>query len=99
MPCRASWRKRVAVPRREKKPWATWVLMLLALVSVLLLPDWTNSGSSRPLWLFLCPVALGLAGALFAAQSGHFRWAVISALWGFALIQGIIAAVTVIGGP
>lgn len=83
----------------SKKPLVTWALMFLSLVSVLLIPDWTNSGSTRPMRILAVPVMLSLAGAYFAAQAGHFRWAMIAAFWGFVLVQGIIVAVTLIGGP
>lgn len=77
----------------------TWVLMGLALGAVLLLPDWTGSGTNRPLWLLALPPVLGLAGAAFALYTRHFGWAVLSAVWGFALIQGLVMVVTLISGP
>lgn len=83
----------------SKKPVVTWALMFLSLVSVLLMPDWTNSGGSRPMWIFAIPVVLSLVGASFAAQAGYFRWAMIAAFWGFALVQGLIVAMTLTGGP
>lgn len=85
-----------SVPSR---PVTTWVLMFLAAVVVLLLPDWTGSGALRPLWLFSVPVLLGVAGAVFALKAGHLWWAVIAALWGFLLIQALIIATTLISGP
>lgn len=81
------------------RPIATWTSMLLALVVVLLLPDWTGSGSNRPVWLFLVPVSLGLLGAGFAVYTRNFWWALASALWGFVLIQGLVVAMTLISGP
>ena len=83
----------------ERRPTATWVLMLLALVFVLLMPDWTGPGSNRPLWLFLIPIFLGLLGAAFAVYTRNFWWAFASALWGFVLIQGLVIVVTLISGP
>ena len=83
----------------EHRPTATWVLMLLALVFVLLIPDWTGSGRSRPVWLFLTPIFLGLLGAAFAVHTRHFWWAFASALWGLVLIQGLVIVVTLISGP
>lgn len=81
------------------KPIVTWVFMALALVVVLFMPDWTGSGSNRPLWLFLVPIALGIAGAAFALRSRHLWWTLFSALWGFALVQGLVLVVTLISGP
>lgn len=86
-------------PVHAKRPVATWTLMACAVASVLLIPDWTNSGGLRPMWIMVFPVALGLAGAFFAAQSGRFWWAMISALWGFALVQAIVVVLTLTGGP
>lgn len=86
-----------AVPSR---PVTTWVLMLLAAVVVLLLlPDWTGSGVLRPISLFSVPVLLGVVGAVFALKDGRPWWAVMSALWGFLLIQVLIVATTLISGP
>ncbi|MHA7268962.1 hypothetical protein [Arthrobacter sp. HLT1-20] len=81
------------------KPIVTWAFMALATVVVLLMPDWSGSGSTRPLWLFLVPIALGIAGAAFALRSRHIWWAMISGLWGFALIQGLVLLVTLVSGP
>lgn len=85
-----------SVPSR---PVTTWVLMSLAAVVVLLLPDWTGSGVLRPLWLFSVPVLLGIVGAVFALKDGRPWWAAMSALWGFLLIQVLIVATTLIRGP
>ena len=85
--------------RPEHRPVATWVLMFLAAAVTLLFPDWTGSGSARPLWIFAFPIVLGLAGAGLAARSSHFWWALLSACWGFFLIQGLVVAATLIGGP
>ncbi|WP_104177252.1 hypothetical protein [Cryobacterium sp. Y50] len=81
------------------RPIATWAFMLLALVVVLLMPDWSGSGTNRPLWLFGIPVVLGLVGAGFAVRARHGWWALASALWGFALIQILIVVVTLVSGP
>lgn len=83
----------------RKKPLATWALMFLAVVFILLLPDWAGTGGARPIWLFALPIVSGLVGAGFAAQSGHLWWALISALWGFFLIQATVMVLTLIGGP
>lgn len=77
----------------------TWVLMVLALVAVLLLPDWTASGASRPIWLLALPIVLGLAGAVFALRGRHYWWALASAAWGFVLIQVLVVVITLAGGP
>ncbi|MET4059280.1 hypothetical protein ABIB35_000811 [Arthrobacter sp. UYP6] len=87
------------IPPRAQKPVTTWVLMICALISLLLIPDWTGSGRIRPLWLFGIPVGMGLMGAVFAAHSGRFGWAMLSAFWGFFLAQGLIAGITLIDGP
>lgn len=73
--------------------------MLLALIVVLLLPDWTGSGGNRPVWLLLIPIVLGLLGAAFAVYTRNFWWALASALWGFGLVQGLIVAITLVSGP
>lgn len=85
-----------SVPSR---PVTTWVLMSLAAIIVLLLPDWTGSGAIRPLWLFSVPVLLGIVGAVFALKNRRPWWAALSALWGFLLIQALIIATTLISGP
>ncbi len=84
---------------RTDKPISTWVLMLVAVIVVLLLPDWGGSGSPRPIWVFAVPVLLGLIGAVLALRSRHPWWAAASALWGFVLIQVLIVVITVISGP
>jgi uncharacterized membrane protein len=81
------------------RPITTWVLMFLATVLTLLLPDWTGSGALRPIWLFSVPVLLGIVGAVFALKDGRPWWAAMSALWGFLLIQAVIVATTLISGP
>ena len=73
--------------------------MGVALATILLLPDWAGTGGARPIWLFALPIVSGLVGAGFAAQSGHLWWALISALWGFFLIQATVMVLTLIGGP
>jgi hypothetical protein len=73
--------------------------MLVAVIVVLLLPDWGESGSPRPIWVFAVPVLLGLIGAVLALRSRHPWWAAASALWGFVLIQVLIVVITVISGP
>ncbi len=88
-----------SVSRSENKPVATWVLMILALVVILVIPDWTGSGGNRPIWIFAIPVVLGLIGAGFALYSKHIWWAVASAVWGFVLVQGLVVVVTLIVGP
>lgn len=80
-------------------PIATWASMLLALVVVLLMPDWTGSGGNRAVWLFLIPIFLGLLGSAFAVYTRHLWWALASALWGLVLIQGLVVAITLISGP
>ena len=54
------------------RPVVTWSLMVLALIVVALIPDWTESGANRPLWLFVVPIVLGLGGAVFAVRNRHF---------------------------
>lgn len=84
---------------RTTKPVFTWVLMLLAVIVVLLFPDWTGSGAPRPIWVFAVPVVLGLIGAVLALRARHPWWAVVSALWGFVLIQALVVVITLISGP
>ena len=81
------------------RPITTWAFMALALIVVLFMPDWTESGTSRPLWLFALPVLLGIVGAVFAVRARRVWWAVASALWGFALVQILIIVVTLVSGP
>jgi len=85
--------------RPGRRPIVTWALMVLALAVVALMPDWTDSGTNRPLWLFAIPVVLGLVGAAFAVHARHLWWAAASALWGFALIQILVVVVTLVSGP
>ncbi|KGJ71920.1 hypothetical protein GY21_18835 [Cryobacterium roopkundense] len=82
-----------------RRPIVTWSLMSLAVAVVALMPDWTGSGDARPLWIFAVPVVLGFIGAAFAVRASHPWWAVVSALWGFALIQVLVVMVTLISGP
>jgi hypothetical protein len=84
---------------RTTRPVATWVLMLLSVVVVFLLPDWTGTGVPRPLWALAIPILLGLTGALLALRGRHPWWAAASALWGFILIQVLVISVTLISGP
>ncbi|GAA1116514.1 hypothetical protein [Arthrobacter flavus] len=84
---------------RATRPVATWVLMLLAIAVVFLLPDWTGSGTRRPIWVFAIPILLGLIGAGFALRTKHPWWAAASALWGFVLIQVLVVTITLISGP
>lgn len=74
-------------------------LMVLALVVGLLLPDWFDTGTARPVWLLAAPIVLGLVGAVIAIRGGRPLWAAASALWGFLVLQGIIVLTTLIGGP
>jgi hypothetical protein len=50
------------------QPITTWVLMFLATVITLLLPDWTGSGALYSVWLLSVPVLLGIVGAFFALK-------------------------------
>ncbi|MHA7142647.1 hypothetical protein ACX80T_14040 [Arthrobacter sp. Sr33] len=84
---------------RTAKPVFTWALMLLAVIVVLLFPDWTGSGATRPIWVFAVPVVLGLIGGALALRARHPWWAVASALWGFVLIQVLVVVITLISGP
>ncbi|BBE23727.1 hypothetical protein MN0502_26100 [Arthrobacter sp. MN05-02] len=84
---------------RATRPIATWVLMLLAAVVVLILPDWAGTGSPRPTWVFAIPILLGLAGAALALRGRHPWWAAASALWGVVLIQVLVVIITLISGP
>lgn len=84
---------------RDTRPIATWVLMLLAVIATLLLPDWAATGDSRPIWVLALPILLGLIGAALALRNRHPWWAAGSALWGFALIQILIVSITLISGP
>jgi prepilin signal peptidase PulO-like enzyme (type II secretory pathway) len=80
-------------------PGATWAFMVAALVAVFLLPDWAGTGVPRPLWVFAMPVLLGLIGAGIALKAMHPWWAVLSAVWGFALVQVLIWIITLLSGP
>ena len=73
--------------------------MLSAAIVVLLLPDWIDSGVLRPVWIFSMPVLLGIIGAVFALKDRCPWWAAMSALWGFLLVQVLVVATTLIGGP
>lgn len=84
---------------RAARPVATWVLMLLAAVVVLLLPDWAGTGALRPIWVFAIPILFGLTGAALALKNRHPWWAAASALWGFVLIQVLVVTITLISGP
>lgn len=84
---------------RPARPVSTWVLMLLAVIVVLLVPDWTGSGAPRPIWVFAVPVVLGLIGAALALRSRHPWWVVVSTLWGFVLLQVLVGVITLISGP
>lgn len=83
----------------EHRPIVTWASMLLALVVVLLMPDWTGAGGNRPVWLFLIPIFLGLLGAVFAVYTRNLWWALTSAVWGFVLIQGMVVVIMLVSGP
>ncbi|GAB3537162.1 hypothetical protein GCM10027403_20480 [Arthrobacter tecti] len=85
--------------RRTGKLRVTWALMAAAVVVVLLLPDWADTGAARPIWLFALPVVLGLVGAGFALAGRHPWWGVLSAVWGFVLIQMLVVITTLVSGP
>ncbi len=83
---------------KSRRPIATWALMIAALVAILLLPDWAETGELRSIWLFVVPVLLGLIGAVVALKTGHRWWAAFSAVWGFVLIQLLVVTITLISG-
>lgn len=84
---------------KVRRPIATWALMLGALVLVLLLPDWAETGEPRSIWAFAIPVLLGLIGAGVALKTMHPWWAALSAVWGFILIQLLVLTITLVSGP
>lgn len=67
--------------KRATRPISTWALMLRALVTVLILPDWAESGKPRPIWTLVVPILVGMAGAILALKDKHPWRAAVSALW------------------
>ncbi|MBM7766829.1 MULTISPECIES: hypothetical protein [Glutamicibacter] len=82
-----------------KCPLWTWVLMGLALASALALIDWADTGTAKPLWMFLLPTAFGLLGGIVAALKKSFGWALISLAFGLLVVQLLSVVVTVVQGP
>lgn len=82
-----------------ERPLATLLCMGMALVVILLLPDWTGTGTPRPIWLLASPMGLGIVGAVFALKQRALGWAICSAVLGLALLPLLVVIVTLIGGP
>lgn len=87
------------VSKKSGRPVATFICMALALVAVFLLPDWAGSGAARPIWFMAVPIGLGVLGAIFALRRRSWIWAVVSIVWGFALIQLLVVVITLVSGP
>lgn len=86
-------------PSGGKRPMATWILMLLALVITLLLPDWNGTGALLPAWFMVVPVLLGLVGAWLAHRAGRLGWAIASGVLGLVLVPGLLQTITLVSGP
>ncbi len=82
-----------------RTPVITWVLMALALITALLLLDWNDTGIPKPLWFMLLPSLLGFAGTGFALHARKGGWALLSGVWGVAMVPALFVAVTLISGP
>lgn len=76
-----------------------WLTMVLSLISALLLLDWNDTGVAKPLWFFLLPSVLGLMGTGFALHARRGGWALVSGVWGVALVPALMVAVTLLYGP
>lgn len=74
------------VSRKKHRPVATWVFMLLAVVVVLLQPNWIEAGGRQPFLLSIIPILLGFAGAYFALRHRYLWWGILSIFWGFIII-------------
>lgn len=92
--------QRYEQPRpRPERPIPTWLCMLAALLSLLLLIDWSGTSTARPVWLMLLPLGFGVVGALAAGRQGLAGWAVISVAWGAGLVPVLIVVLTILVGP
>lgn len=80
-------------------PFATAVLMLLALAITLLVPDWSGMGALLQPVFMLVPIILGGIGSWIASRNGFLGWAIASGVWGAALIPALITLTTLIFGP
>lgn len=99
-------------PRRRRGiPRWTMVAMIAALVATLLGPDWTGTAASdgegvHPgAIMIVVAILLGLVGAGAALVDARHTWisrtvwAIVSALWGVALVAGLITLIYAISGP
>ena len=74
-------------------------MMGLALASALALIDWADTGTAKPVWMFLLRTAFGLLGGIVAALKKSFGWALISLAFGLLVVQLLSVVVTVVQGP
>lgn len=86
-------------PASSRRPLGTWIFMFLAVVATVVQPEEMRPEGPWPVWLIGLPVVLGIVGAVLAIRGRHFWWGVISAAWGFILIQALVIVVTLISGP
>ncbi|MDO5737144.1 MAG: hypothetical protein Q4P15_11790 [Propionibacteriaceae bacterium] len=77
----------------------TWLWMVLAALSGMDLLDWDGTGIAKPLWAFALPSVLGLIGLVAALVIRQVGWAIVSPVWGLALVPLLIFVVTIISGP
>lgn len=83
----------------RRQPVLARLMMVLSLISALLLLDWNDTGVAKPLWFFLLPSVLGLGGTGFALRARHGGWALLSGVWGVALVPALLMVVTLFHGP
>lgn len=84
---------------RPERPLITLLCMGAALISLLLLIDWTGTSTARPAWIMMVPSVFGVLGALAAGRQGLAGWAIVSVAWGVGLVPVLMLVLTVLRTP
>lgn len=88
-------------PDKQQRTMASlaWLSFAVSTALILMLIDWQDTGVAKPLWMFVLPTAIGIAGGIAGHRAHKELLGISAALFGLLAVPITMVAITVVYGP